>query len=150
MYRKFRAEEKSLRERHEAAFLALLDDTTRRATGKAKKCSCTAGYLCRLLDLKQTHSLYTDSLQNMLDYFYIFHLIINFVVNKDPSRLNLYTSIKNLGIIKALATTPESRRKLCYNIGKTLRGFGKEGSRRRLLSGKKKPERSMMKNRLLI
>ena len=40
-------EEKNIRDRQERAFLALLEDTTRKATGKAKKCSCEAGYLCK-------------------------------------------------------------------------------------------------------
>ena len=44
--RAFRREEKELRKDHEQQFLCLLENATRRAVGKVKKCNCAEPYLC--------------------------------------------------------------------------------------------------------
>jgi hypothetical protein len=44
--RAFKREEKELRKDHEKQFLTLLENATRRAVGKVKKCNCAEPYLC--------------------------------------------------------------------------------------------------------
>lgn len=45
--RRFKTEEKELREKHQREFEYILDNATRRAIGKVKKCNCSEPYLCR-------------------------------------------------------------------------------------------------------
>jgi hypothetical protein len=47
MKERFRQEEDSCLKRQEQEFLRVLENATRRAVGRVKKCNCTAPYLCR-------------------------------------------------------------------------------------------------------
>ena len=46
MKKTFRDDEIKLRKNHEKEFLTILENATRRAIGKVKKCNCAAPYLC--------------------------------------------------------------------------------------------------------
>jgi hypothetical protein len=47
MMERFRQEEENCLKRQEQEFLRVLENATRRAVGRVKKCNCTAPYLCR-------------------------------------------------------------------------------------------------------
>lgn len=47
MEKKFEEEEMKMKKRQEQEFLRILENATRRAIGRVKKCACTEAYLCR-------------------------------------------------------------------------------------------------------